>query len=86
MPVDRFRKEDDRGEVFHDFEGLGPDPVALSFSLTSSWNSSLKIVSLLSLSSFCNFKIPRFSSALITWFSFRIRTAFIRLCLLPLIT
>lgn len=56
----------------------GAPPWDLSFSFTNSWNSSLRIASLRSRSSCCSFKIPRFSSALITWFSFRIRTAFIR--------
>lgn len=48
------------------------------FSSTNSLNSSLKIASLRSRSSLCSFRMPRFSSALMTWFSFRMRTAFIR--------
>src|SRR5947208_9536830 len=58
----------------------------LSRSDNSSWNSSLKMASRLCFSSCCSFNIPRFSSALMTWFSLRIRTAFMRRCREPLIT
>jgi len=67
------------------YEVLAPS-VPLSRSDKSSWNSSLKIASRLCFSSCCNFNIPRFSSALITWFSLRMRTAFMRRCREPLMT
>lgn len=55
-------------------------------SVKSSWNSSLRIASRLCFSSSCSFNIPRFSSALITWFSLRMRTAFMRRWREPLMT